>query len=188
MPRFLLLLALIALAGCDSVGLDRVDERITGAVLTLAPADGGAPIEITATDADADGAGFFFSPAFVRLRAGTVYDGSLTLRDGDADLTAEIRDRAETHLARVALAPEGAGASAPTDRESDYTDSDSNGADLPVGLRFRLRVDGDAAGAGTVDVTLFHFDVGAKTGPDALSDATDLDVRFPVVYAPPTGA
>ena len=188
MPRFLLLLALAALAGCDSLGIDRVDERLTDAVLTLTPQDGGAPVTITATDADADGADFFFTPAFVRLRAGTVYDGALTLRDGATDLTPEIRAAAEIHRARVQIAPGGAGAAEPTDRESDYTDEDTNGADLPVGLTFRLRVDPDAAGAGTVDVTLFHFDPGAKTRADALSDARDLDVRFPVAFAPPTGA
>ena len=187
MPRLPLLLALAALAaaGCDSLGLDRVDERVTDAVLTLTPQGGGDAVTITATDPDGDGRGFFFTPAFVRLRAGATYAGTLALRDADADLTAEIQDEAEIHLVRVR--PD-QGSSTPTDRESDYTALDTNGADLPVGLRFRLSVDAEASGAGTVGVTLFHYDAGAKTGPGVLSDARDLDVDVPVVYARPAAA
>ena len=185
MPRHLLLLAALALAACDSDGLDRADERITDAVLTLSPEGDGPTVRIVATDADADGDADFYTPTFVRLRAGTRYDGTLELRDGDADRTAEIRAEAETYLARIAVSPDAAGDAEPTDRESDYTDVDTNGADLPVGLRFRLDVSPNAAGAGTVDVTLYHFDVGAKTSADGLSDATDLRAEFPVTFSPP---
>jgi hypothetical protein len=177
-------------------------EFITSVQIALTnTTDASDAVTITASDPDGDGAGIVFSPTSVTLRAGATYDAAIELRDdiNDEEVTEEIGEEAEAHLFRYTLSPAGSGTVTITDRESDYVPAgqDENGAgDLPVGLTFRVVVAGSAAGAGTFNATLFHFDEGAvKNSATATSDERDIDIDFPVTFvstspltfaAPPT--
>lgn len=180
-------------AACDSTEppTDPGDqELITQVVVTMTNTANASDVRtITATDADGDGADLIFSPASVTLMPGATYDAILEINDtvNDASITEEIEEESEEHLFAYAFTPSSAGTVTITDRESDYTTQDENGAgDLPVGLRFRMAVAASATGSGTFNATLFHFDDGAvKSSAAATSDERDIDIDFPVSFAGP---
>ncbi len=165
-------------------------ELITQVVITMTNAANAADVRtITATDADGDGAGLVFSPASVTLTPGATYTATIELNDtiNDVSITGEIEGESEEHLFAYAFTPASAGTVTITDRESDYTTEDENGAgDLPVGLEFRVTVAPGATGTGTFNATLFHFDEGAvKSSGTATSDERDIDIDFPVSFGGP---
>ena len=191
MYRFLLpAAALLFFPACDSgePGDVNPEELITEVTLTLTPVGGGDALTITAADADGDGRDIVYTPSSLTLEGGTVYDGTITLRDGinDEDITEEIREEAEEHLFRYAFAPGDLGSVALTDVESDYENGNATGDDLAVGLRFRATVAADAAGSGDLVATLYHFDDAPKPSSSATSDEIDVDLEVPVMIAPPT--
>ncbi|MDX1420240.1 MAG: hypothetical protein R3181_09760 [Rubricoccaceae bacterium] len=175
---FAFLAVALAFAGCDTNEPDPIgpgeEELVTEVTLTLVnTADASDTVTITASDPDGDGAGITFSPSRAALQAGATYDGSIELRDtiNDEDITEEVEEEAEEHLFRYTLAPSGS---------VTVTDEDANGFD--VGLQFQVAVDAAAAGDGTLNVVLYHFDEEPKTGNDATSDEIDVDIDFPVMF------
>lgn len=189
--RALLALALLgslSLTACDSGEPDDdgagEEELITQVTLTLTPQGGGSAVTISASDPDGDGTGLTFSPSTLALAPGTTYDGTIELRDtiNDEDITEEVEEESEEHLFRYTLSPASAGTVTLTDTESDYTSDDENGGDYAVGLTFQVTTAAGASGAGTLNVALYHFDVGPKTSSTATSDEIDVDVAFPVSF------
>ena len=161
-------------------------EFVTQVVLRFQnPANIEDVVAITATDADGDGGGLVFSPASVALRPGVTYRGTVELNDtiNGASITEAIQGEAEEHLFRFAFDPAVAGTVSLTDRESGY--GAQTGADLPVGLSFDAAVAPGASGTASVNATLFHFaDAARKTSATSTSDERDIDIDFPVTFAP----
>lgn len=187
----LALLGSLSLTACDSGepgGGAGEEELITQVEITLTNAtDASDSVTITASDPDGNGADLTFSPARVTLRTGATYEGSIRLRDtvNDEEITEEIEEEAEEHLFRYSFSPASAGTVTITDTESDYTTVDENGGDFAVGLDFRAAVASGAAGNGTLNAVLYHFDEGPKTSSTATSDEIDVDIAFPVVFQSP---
>ena len=164
------------------------EELITRVEITLTNADDAQDaVTIVASDPDGDGEGVTFSPAFISLRPGATYDGTIELRDtiNDEDITGEVAGEAEEHRFSYAFDPASAGSIELTDRESDYASVDDNGGDYAVGLTFRAAVAGSASGDGALNARLYHFDDTPKTSNTATSDELDVDIEFPVTFAAP---
>lgn len=183
--RFTLALFLVAVVGCDASPGDLNDqELITQVRLTLTNTDDETDeVTLTASDPDGDGAGITFSPATAVLRPGATYVGAITLDDtiNGESITEEIEEEADEHLLRYTFAPSAAGTVTLTDRESDYGGT----RDLHVGLTFRASVAASAAGSGTMNAILYHFDEAPKTSGTATSDEIDMDIDFPVTFVGP---
>jgi hypothetical protein len=185
-PRLLALVLGIGLAGlgagCDvfSSASDGPgdEEFISDLTLTLTSDQGEKVVRAAANEV-----GVIQEVDTLRLTSGTTYEGQITLRNRfmDEDVTAEIKDEAESHrffffvrgLAGIAVNP--------TDRESDYGPNDE-GEDLPVGLQFTLTTERNAAGNGTLRVQLAHYANGPKEPEGDRNDppALDIDVAFPL--------
>ena len=167
----------LTFTACDSTEPDDdgagEEELITRVVLTLQ--GGGATVTATADDPDGDGAGI--QTETLTLQPGITYTGTLGLFNDTAtepaeqDIGAEVREEADEHQVFYTL--NGFGQTVTL----NISDQDRNG--LPVGLNFVMQVDEDAAGSGTLNVVLSHYDEMPKNGTDR-SDETDVDVTFPV--------
>jgi hypothetical protein len=177
------LAASVALAACDDdpVAIDvNEEELITQVTITLTPVGGGA--DIVTTISDPDGLGPLPPQAqtsAVALDAGTTYNGSVRFLDASdptdiEDITLEVAREDDEH--RVFYTVAGlAGVSVPL----ASLDVDGNGA--PLGLNFQVVVDaGQAAGTGTLQVLLSHYDDGPKGDGLTPSDETDIDVTFDI--------
>ncbi|HEX8299703.1 MAG TPA: hypothetical protein VF594_11135, partial [Rubricoccaceae bacterium] len=147
-------------------------------------------VTLTATDADGDGGGIVFSPARATLRPGATYNATVRLTDAinNTVVSEEIAEEAEDHLFRYSFTPAAAGSVTVTDLESQYG-TNAVGADLPVGLAFRVTTAASATGNGTLNATLFHFeDPANKTSATSTSDERDIDLDFPVTFSGSTFA
>jgi len=171
-----------AIAACDdpTEPIANEEELITDVTITLTPVGGGAAITSTIADPDADGP----NPpnpqtAAIALDAGVTYNGTIEFFDRSdpadvEDITEEVADEADEH--RVFYIVNGlAGVTVP----DASMDTDSNSA--PVGLMYQVVVDaGAAAGTGSIQVVLSHYDDAPKGNGSVQSDETDVDVTFTV--------
>jgi len=181
--RVLLSSALVAatvLAACDDdpTSPDGNDqELITSVEITLTPVGGGAAIVSTIADPDGFGPG---APepqdAAIALDPGTTYNGSVRFLDEQdpddvEDVTIEVRGEDEEH--RVFYTVTGGG-----DVDIPLASLDLDGAGAPLGLTFQVVVGAGAAGNGSIQVLLSHFDEEPKGDGLTPSDETDADVTF----------
>ncbi|MEM1269852.1 MAG: type 1 periplasmic binding fold superfamily protein [Bacteroidota bacterium] len=167
---YLLPVAMLVLAGCDSEEPDADDgpgeqELITQVRLSV----GGQTF--TWTDADGPGGG---EPVFdtIRLAPNTAFPATVEFFNtiDDEDVTEEIREEDEEHQVFFTIGGDIAGSTKIT-----VTDADENG--LPIGLSFEMET--GRATNGTLTVTLSHYDDAPKDGVTR-SDETDIEVTYPV--------
>lgn len=172
--------AVLTLAACDDdpTTIDANEqELITEVEITLTPASGGA--DITSRITDPDGLGPLPPQAQdvdIDLVAGETYQGSIRFLDASDpadvdDITVEVAEEDDEH--RVFYFVTGI---ADVDVPVASLDTDGNGA--PLGLSFDVVVDAGAAGSGTLQVVLSHYDDQPKGDGLTRSNETDADVSF----------
>lgn len=181
-----------SMTGCDDNDPVKEDtpELITRATLTFAPATGGSPVVVTATDPDGEGVQNITVDGPINLVKGKTYSLSIALINGLAEptseeynVTAEVSEESHEHLFffswtnDVFSSPAGNGN---IDNRSDainYSDEDVNG--LPLGLLTSWTT-ASAAASGSFRVMLKHQpDLKSATSTSSTGES-DLDVEFTI--------
>lgn len=184
--------ALAALVGCGDDPVNQTggneEELITTVNLTFTPSGGGTAITAQFRDRDGPGGNAPTTTDPSPFTRGTDYNLQVELLDESEnppiDRTDEIEREAEEHqLFYVGDAVGTQLSVAYADTESTYN-ANTDGVDLPVGLRATVTA-AAAAGSGTLRVVLKHQtpinNVPVKTQTSGVMDgSTDIDVSFTV--------
>jgi hypothetical protein len=99
------------------------------------------------------------------------------------DVTKEIKLEAEYHQFFFTTLQKNKALITYGDKESDYTSTNLNGSDLPVGLKFLIEVPKNASVSNdTLSISLSHFPDATKKDGVTAGNETDIFVNFPIIY------
>ena len=148
------------------------EEVITTMIVTLVNHQNGSDVVTMQTqDLDGDGPNAPVVTVSGPLTAGTSYAGSIQwlneMEDPAEDITEEILEEADEHQVFF---------SSNLDVDFVYSDFDSN--DLPLGTQFILAP--NAAGSGTITITLVHEPAKPNDGLDSAGGSIDIQTTFSV--------
>tara|TARA_B100001109_G_C18655191_1_gene376928 strand:+ start:119 stop:664 length:546 start_codon:yes stop_codon:yes gene_type:complete len=148
------------------------EEVITTMTVTLVAHDGSGVVTMQTYDQDGDGPIEPVVTVSGPISAASSYSGSIEwlneLEDPAEDVTEEIVEEADEH--QVFFNTTG------LDLDFVYGDFDSNGN--PVGTQFVLAP--NAAGSGTITITLVHEPAKPNDGLDTAGGSIDLQTTFSV--------
>lgn len=180
---YLLAFSLFVVASCNNdPEIENPEELITDMVVTLTPTNGGDVQRLVFNDEDGEG-GMEATILGATLIANAIYDVEITLSGVEEmssekeDITAEILAEADEHQFFYS-APD-------LDFTFEYLDSD--GANLPLGQKFRLDT-GDDLGMGNLTITLLHMPKksAARVADGEITNAegeTDIQVPFLILIS-----
>lgn len=178
------------LSGCDDDDPQKEDtpEMITKATLTFTP-DSGAPIVVTATDPDGEGAQDISVDSPINLEAHKSYTLSITLINGLAqpsdpayNITTEVEEEGDEHMFffewtnNMFIDPAGNGNLDNRNDDVNYGDQDVNS--LPIGLETSWIAGNQASG--TFRVVLKHQPDLKTAASGSSMGETDLDITFEI--------
>ncbi|WP_347157491.1 hypothetical protein [Pontibacter chitinilyticus] len=151
-------------------------ELITDFTITLVPEGKGQ--NVSATFSDPDGAGGAApTVSALNLAPNTTYTATITLKDGNTDVTSEVKNKSTEHefFYETLNTPTG-----PKLGENlIVTDRDLDTKGLPLGLQATITT--QASSSGTLRITLKH-QPGLKSSTSTSSvGETDAQADFPVV-------
>ena len=148
------------------------EEVITTMNVTLVAHDGSGTVFMSSVDNDGDGPNAPVVTVSGPISAASSYSGSIEwlneMEDPAEDITEEIVEEADEH--QVFFSTSG------LNLDFVYGDFDSNGN--PVGTQFVLAP--NAAGSGTITITLVHEPAKPNDGLDTAGGSIDIQTTFSV--------
>ncbi len=196
MKRLVIYVAIVAagmgmlqLTGCsDDPEQENAPELITNVTLTFIPADGSAPVVVSAVDPDGEGPQDLVADGPIVLVEGVTYDLSIGLFNEllspgtpGYNITEEVEEEGDEHQFFFGFSdgafssPAGIGNIAPATGTINYLDEDENG--LPIGLLTRW-IAGMAQTGKTFRVMLKHLPDIKSASSTSEDGETDVDVTF----------